>query len=127
MKKTIKILSFTLIIFYIIFTTTVYASDITNPTAVVDSMSGVKADQMASTENSFGDIINTVIGLMQIAGTGIAIIVVSILGIKYLIASPSEKADTKKSIMPIVIGCVLLFGAVNIMAAVSDFAQNVLK
>ena len=52
---------------------------------------------------------------------------VSFLGIKYLLASPSEKADTKKSILPIVIGCVLLFGAVNLMAAVSDFADKALN
>lgn len=124
MKKIICNLVLIMITFYVIFATTVYAGDITDPKSVIDSMDGVKADQMAGTNNSFGDIINTVIGLLQVAGTGISIIVVSILGIKYLIASPSEKADTKKSIMPIVIGCVLLFGAVNIMAAVSDFAEK---
>ena len=46
--------------------------------------------------------INTVIGVLQVVGTGIALVVVSIMGIKYMMASPSEKADTKKMIMPIV-------------------------
>ncbi len=73
------------------------------------------------------DVANTVIGLLQIAGTGIALIVVTMLGIKYILASPSEKADVKKQIAPILIGCILLFGAVNLMSAVYEFSQNVLK
>lgn len=120
MKKVFFVLILMITIFLV--TSIVYATDITNPTAVIGSMEGTST--MAGTGNSFGKIINTIIGLLQIVGTGISIITVSILGIKYLIASPSEKADTKKSIMPIVIGCVLLFGAVNIMAAVSDFATK---
>ena len=66
--------------------------------------------------------INNVIGLIQLAGTGISVIVVTMLGIKYLLASPSEKADTKKMIMPILIGCILLFGAVNLVAVIADFS-----
>lgn len=73
------------------------------------------------------DVINTIIGLLQIAGTGIALITITMLGIKYLMASPGEKADVKKQIMPIIIGCILLFGAVTLMSAVYKFSQNVLQ
>ena len=38
------------------------------------------------------------------------------------LASPSEKADVKKQILPILIGCLLLFGAVNLVAIISDFS-----
>ena len=62
--------------------------------------------------------INSVIGLFQFAGTGIAVFVVTVLGIKYMLAAPSEKADVKKNIMPIIIGCILLFGAVNIVSVI---------
>ena len=58
------------------------------------------------------------------AGSGIAIIVVSILGIKYLMTSPSEKAEVKKQAIPVVIGCALLFGAVNIADIVYKFATG---
>ena len=47
------------------------------------------------------------------------------LGIKYMQASPSDKADTKKQILPILIGCLLVFGAVNLVAAVADFALKI--
>ncbi len=68
--------------------------------------------------------INSVIGLMQYVGSGIALIVITILGIKYILASPSEKADVKKSIMPVIIGCVLLFGGVNIAALIVKFTNG---
>ena len=138
MKKIVSILLLTMLISAIFSINNVYAGskdkkgskeekiDITNPEAVIDSMEGAK-NSMASANNSIGNIINTAIGLLQITGTGISVIVVSILGIKYLLASPSEKADTKKSILPIVIGCVLLFGAVNLIAAINDFAIKVLS
>ncbi len=125
MKKIISsILIISVILILFNFNAT-YATDITDGTSVISAMEG--SSDMSSSDNSIGDIINTVIGLLQVAGTGIAVVIVSFLGIKYLLASPSEKADTKKSILPIVIGCVLLFGAVNLMAAVSDFADKALN
>lgn len=125
MKKIITTLLLVSILLVIFNINNVYADDITDPTTVINSMSGAKASNMASADNKIGNIINTVIGLLQVAGTGISVVVVSVLGIKYLLASPSEKADTKKSILPIIIGCALLFGAVNLMAAVSDMASKV--
>ena len=78
---------------------------------------------MSTSGGVFGAI-NTVIGLLQIAGTGISVLIVTILGIKYILASVGEKAEIKKQAVPIVIGAVLLFGAVNIMAIVENFANN---
>lgn len=69
-------------------------------------------------DSGVASAINNVIGLFQFAGTGIAVFVVTALGIKYMLAAPSEKADVKKNIMPIIIGCILLFGAVNIVSII---------
>jgi hypothetical protein len=94
----------------------VYATDIEN---LISSMNGTS--DMATDGNGIRNTINNVIGLIQFAGTGISVIVVTMLGIKYILASPSEKADVKKQIAPILIGCVLLFGAVNLVAIIADF------
>ncbi len=85
-----------------------------------------EANKLDSADQSTGifKAIDSVIGIIQFAGSGIAVIVVSILGIKYLFASPSEKADTKKMAIPIIIGCILLFGAVNIAGIIYDFATG---
>lgn len=126
MKKKIVLIIILFLLISMIINTYIYvyaSTSVTDIDGVIESMSGAKESASGSGSN-IPKIINTIIGLLQVAGTGISIIVVTILGIKYLMASPSEKADTKKSIFPIIIGCVLLFGAVNLMSALYDFATN---
>lgn len=69
-------------------------------------------------------VINGVIRLIQIAGTGIAAIVIVIVGIKYIMASPSAKADYKKTALPIVIGCVLIAAATFIAGVIADIGND---
>lgn len=117
MKKTILILGLILIVSLFVGTANVYATDVN---AIISSMEGTS--DMATDGNGIKNALNNVIGLIQVAGTGISVVVVTMLGIKYLLASPSEKADVKKQIAPILIGCLLLFGAVNLVAIIADFA-----
>lgn len=98
----------------------VYADN--NINTIISSMNGTSSITSDDAGSHVAQTINDVIGLIQLAGTGISVVVVTMLGIKYMLASPSEKADTKKMIMPILIGCVLLFGAVNLVAAIADFS-----
>ena len=78
---------------------------------------------VTSTEGFIGGI-NTIIGLIQVAGTGILVIMITFLGIKYIMASIEEKAEIKKTALPIVIGAVLLFGALEIVKAISDVGDT---
>ncbi len=125
MKKVVSLLVILLTISIIFEISTVYAAD-TGVTKIIGSMEGT-SNPVEAGGTKVGGVINNVIGLLQVVGTGISIIVITILGIKYILASPGEKADIKKSAIPIVIGCVLLFGAVNLMAAVEEFSTNVLN
>lgn len=117
MKRTILLFCLILIISFFVGTINVYATDVN---AIISSMEGTS--EMATDGDGIKSAINNVIGLIQVAGTGISVVVVTMLGIKYLLASPSEKADVKKQIAPILTGCVLLFGAVNLVAIIADFA-----
>lgn len=98
--------------------------------AAVSIPSGIKNGmKQANSGTGMGDtqtakVINNVIGLIQVAGSGIALVVITIMGIKYILAAPSEKADVKKMVMPVIIGCVLLFGAVNIAGMIEKFANT---
>ena len=87
-------------------------------------MSAVSSAPSAG-DSKIGKVINIVIGILQVVGTGISLIVISILGIKYILASPSDKADVKKNIMPILIGCILLFAAVNIAGIIEQFTGGI--
>lgn len=120
MKKVFSVLCIAAILL-VTLTNFVYADDPRDMSTLISSMKD--SGTMANTDSRIGNVINNVIGLLQMVGSGIALIVITLLGMKYILASPSEKADVKKAVMPIIIGCILLFGAVNLMAAVANFAS----
>ena len=91
------------------------------------NLSNINQGVTDSSDSGIFGAINTVIGLLQVAGTGISLIMISTLGIKYILASVEEKAEIKKTAMPILIGAVLLFGAVNIIAVVEEFSNSVIN
>ncbi len=60
------------------------------------------------------DTSNTIANILIAIGTVIAVIVSSILGIKFMIGSVEEKAQIKEALVPFVIGCIVIFGAFTI-------------
>lgn len=72
-------------------------------------------------------ISGNVIGIVQVVGTAIAVVMLIVLGIKYVIAAPSEKAEIKKSAFIYVVAAVLLFGAVNILAMIQDWTKEAIE
>ena len=78
MKKTILILGLILIVSLFVGTANVYATDVN---AIISSMEGTS--DMATDGNGIKNALNNVIGLIQVAGTGISVVVVTMLGIKW--------------------------------------------
>ena len=66
------------------------------------------------------DIIGNVLGFVQLLGSAIAVIMVVVLGIKYMVGSAEEKAEYKKTMIPYAVGAVCIFGASNISKIVYD-------
>ena len=90
----------------------------------------IDANKLDSTQDKSTGVmavINDVIGLLQLAGTGISVVTITLLGAKYMLSSVEQKAEIKNRAMPVVIGCVILFGAVNLVAIVANFTNAVLK
>lgn len=57
-----------------------------------------------------------IVGILQTVGIVLSVIILIVLGIKYMMGSAEEKADYKKSMMPYIVGAALIFSA-------SAFAQ----
>ena len=96
--------------------TPVFAAKTINGVTINPNTSGVKQEVR--------DAGNKVLGYIQVVGTFIAVGVLMYLGIKYMTASANEKADVKKSIIPYIIGCVVLLAAVNIVPLVSSIGAT---
>lgn len=73
------------------------------------------------------NISQNVLGIIQVAGTAIAIGMLLFLGIKYVKAAPDEKANIKQSSVIYIIGAIILFAAVNIVKIIYDFSQEAIK
>lgn len=56
------------------------------------------------------DLAEKIIGGIQIIGTILSIAILMFIGIKYMMGSIEEKAEYKKSMIPYMIGAILLFG-----------------
>ena len=63
--------------------------------------------------------------IVRIIGMAVAVIMLTILGIKYVAASPNEKAEYKKGMTIYVVGAVLLFGASFLLGVVQDFVSGI--
>lgn len=110
MKKTMKIVSVLLMVVMLTMTlsTVVMATNVNN---IIDTMSNSKANNTTGISKIGGQIADT----LTTIGIVIAVIVILILGIKYMIGSASEKAEYKKTMIPYIVGAVLLLGGSSIV------------
>lgn len=126
-KKTIKILSILLTFVMVItmMSTSVFAADGAKeedekftPTDITITQNGGGTAQV---KKLGGDLI----GLLQTAGVIVAVIILIVLGIRYMMGSTAEKAEYKKTMMPYFIGAILIFGAVAVAEVVFQFANGI--
>ena len=66
-----------------------------------------------------------IMGIINTAGVVIAVVVLMVLGIKYMMGSAEEKAEYKKTMIPYIVGAVLIFGATTIANAIYNFANGI--
>lgn len=124
-KNITKILIITLIILLIISAVTIAYGASTQD--AITAMNGMENNISDTSGGKLGGVLNSIIGLIQVAGTGIAMIMVTVFGIKYIMAAPSDKADVKKQIAPMIIGAIVLFGSVNLVNIITKLAMSTLK
>ena len=119
MKKAIKITNMILIIAIValIFSNTVMAT-----AGDVVGQLGADYSQDAGGITTLG---KTIISYISIAAIVIAVIVLTILGVKYMIGSASEKAEYKKTMIPYLVGAVLVFGAGAIAQVIVSVTSNI--
>lgn len=77
----------------------------------------------STTTNIFGGVIS----IIQVTGTGISIIMLLFLAIKYMLAAPAAKTEIKKSAVPLIVGAIIIFSATNLLVIISEFATDNIK
>ena len=84
---------------------------------------GTNNTVVTTTQKNMG----TAIRVIRVVGTGISIIMITYVAIKYMSAAPQEKAEFKKSATAYIVGAIVLFASSNILKVISDFATSNIK
>ena len=84
----------------------------TDPKSVVSSVNVKNPD--ADYSSDLAGKIGQLLGFLQVASGLVAILMIAIVGFNYIISTPDVKEEMKKKMLPIIIGLVLVFGAVSV-------------
>ena len=116
-KKTIKILSavITMMAVVMAFAIPAFAYTPDNFQGTTTGVNGL---------NTLTDTGNKIIGVIQVVGMIISVVILMVLGIKYMMGSAEEKASYKKTMIPYLVGALLLFAASSIANMVYEAVQG---
>lgn len=120
MKKMSKILSILLILIILVSVGTSVFAAVTGAT----DPSTLQGQSVSGTEK-INNIGNQIITILTVAGASISVVVLIVLGLKYMMGSAEEKAEYKKTMMPYIIGAALVFAASAIAGILYGFLSNV--
>lgn len=130
MKKQVKIISIALVIMMALLSISnvVLATGTTGTTSTSGSDIGQIIDDIGKGNNTdttkvsnFG---KTLVTILQTAGIVVAIVVLLVIGIKYMMGSAEEKAEYKKVMIPYLIGAALIFGGSAIVGIVYEIISS---
>ena len=75
-------------------------------------------------KDQIGTTVNNIVGIVQFICYAAAIILLVILGVKFMTASPDGKAEIKKSAVIYVVGAVLVFAAGAILGLITRTGES---
>ena len=100
----------------IITITTILICSICNISLAADGKIETPDDVLPGDDDSLIDLGNIIIGILQWFGSAVAVIIIAVVGIKYMTASIEEKAEYKQTFIYYFIGAILIFGATNVLS-----------
>lgn len=115
-KKMVKVLSTVVMIMMIISVAlSVFAVE---PSEIVGTTDGNGSTEITNVGKS-------IVGILQTVGIVLSVIVLIVLGIKYMMGSAEEKAEYKKTMMPYIVGAALIFAASALAQVVYQFFTGI--
>lgn len=121
MKKATKIIAVVLIMLTLVLGMSAISNAASvDPGQIANGLHG-------TTSNAQEDITgigNQIIGIITTVGVVVAVVILLVLGIKYMMGSASEKAEYKKTMIPYLVGAILIFGASAITQVVVNIASG---
>ncbi len=122
-NKTLKIICIILVVINIL-ASTVNAFTMTDIINKGKDFISSKSDNDKIDEREVSQLSNSVYSILQFIAVVVAVVIITILGIKYITGSVEMQADIKKTLVPYVIGAFMAFGAFAIWKVVVLVLEN---
>ncbi len=95
--------------------------------ATFNMMSTIKT-QAGETGNTavtdpISNVAGSVITIARVICAAVAVAMLAILGMKYMMAAPGEKADIKKHAVVYIVGAIVMFACTGILGIIQKFAK----
>lgn len=112
MNKKMKIISMIMLIIMILsIATNVLADGPISPNQLQPSYNNANTEDIMN-------VTGKVMGLIRNVAVIIGVIILMVIGVKFMLGSAEEKAEYKKSLMPLVVGIVIVMAATSIMSLI---------
>ena len=123
MKKSIKVISTLLLAIMLVasIATTVLAGVDLN--ATINNVE--KQNLNGNADQQITKVGGNIFNIIQVVGIVVAVIVLLVIGIKYMMGSASEKAEYKKTMIPYLVGAVLVFAGTSLVKVIYSLAVAV--
>ena len=72
----------------------------------------------------FIEKVNTIVSVLEAVGVILSVIILIVIGIKYMLGSVEERADYKKTMIPYLIGAFMIFTVSLIPQIIFKFMEN---
>ena len=123
MKVNKKIIIFAILTIFILFATPILSIAGSDP---INNPGDFKPGNMSPSDvtdvtNKISPIFNTI----TVIGVVTGMLVIIIIGIKYMVGSVSEKAEYKKTMIPYLIGAIMIMGITGILRIFAGIVLNI--
>lgn len=95
------------------------------------TMAKINPDTYKPNSPSSGDVdkivnkVNPIVGTLKTVGIVVAVVTLMVIGIKYMTGSISEKAEYKKTMIPYLVGAILVVAITQILGVVIEIIIKV--
>lgn len=121
MKKKMKLIIYIFISLIILFSvsTTTYAADTSMEGIITSADDFLNSGSMSDThtqvnEESIKNTSNLIYNVLLTIGIIVAVIWGLVIAIKFITGAVEEKANIKETLIPYIVGCIIIFGAFSI-------------
>lgn len=101
----------------------VFAIQGSDITSAFKGSSGTNLQGAANVQKTIGTILDAV----RIASAAVAIIMLTILAIKYMASSPNDRAEIKRGAIVYVVGAIVMMSASFLVTVIKEFSDNSIK